>query len=181
VSPRIAALAGALLLVAAGGCGGGDDDEAATGAQETTPTVAATTAEAAETRPEPPEDQSRWAQQVDTACKPWHTKIDAVPPPASATDLERWLGDTLPLVRKQVAAVEAVKPPTAAATAEKAALLVRNLHIVERALTRYRAAIRTGDADAARDALAEAGAAGTEARTIAVAAGVTACGGYSSG
>ena len=86
----------------------------------------------------------------------------------------------MPLVRKQVAAVEAVKPPTAAATAEQAALLLRNLHIVERALTSYRAAL-AGNADAAKDALAEAGAAGIEARTTAVAAGVTACGGYASG
>ena len=180
MSPRIGALAATLLLVAAGGCGGGDDNAAATSPQPAT-TAAAATTEAAETRPEPPVGQSRWAQQVDAACKPWQTKIDAVAPPASAADLERWLSDTLPLVRKQVAAVEAVKPPTAAAAAEQAALLVRNLRIVEGALTRYRAAIRSGDADAARDALAEAGAAGTEARTIALAAGVTACGGYSSG
>ena len=186
MSPRIGVLAAAVLLVAAGGCGGDGDDATATGAQPTTPTMAATTeaattTKAAETRPEPPEDQGRWARQVDAACKPWQAKIDAVAPPASATDLDRWLGAALPLVRKQVAAVEAVKPPTAAATAEQAALLLRNLHIVERALTSYRAALSAGNADAAKDALAEAGAAGIEARTTAVAAGVTACGGYASG
>ena len=183
----IGAFAAALLLVAAGGCGGGDDET--TGATTAPPPVestaeATTTVEettAAETRPEPPEDQGRWAQQVDAACTPWQAKIDAVAPPATATDLERWLGEALPLIRKQVAAVEAVKPPTAAATAEQATVLVSNLRIVERALTHYRAALRTGDADAAKDALAAAGAAGIEARTTALAVGVTECGGYSSG
>ena len=111
VSPRIGALAAAVLLVAAGGCGGGGDD--ATGTTTATapasePTVEATTTD---TRPEPPEDQGRWARQVDAACKPWQSQIDAVAPPSGAADLERWLGETLPLVRKQVAAVEAVKPP----------------------------------------------------------------------
>ena len=189
MSPRIGALAAALLLVAAGGCGGGDDETAGTAGTTTAPPVESTAepttaveeTTAAETRPEPPEDQGRWAQQVDAACKPWQVKIDAVAPPATATDLERWLGEALPLIRKQVAAVEAVKPPTAAAAAEQATLLVSNLRIVERALTHYRAALRSGDADAAKDALAAAGAAGIEARTTALAAGVTECGGYSSG
>jgi len=189
VSLRIAALAATLLLVAAGGCGDGDDEATGTTGTATAPPVEstaepATTAEettSAETRPEPAEDQGRWAQQVDAACKPWQVKIDAVAPPATATDLERWLGEALPLIREQVAAVEAVKPPTAAAAAGQATVLVSNLRIVERALTHYRAALLAGDADAAKDALATAGAAGIEARTTALAAGVTECGGYSSG
>lgn len=185
-------LAATLVLVAAAGCSG-DDDAAETGAQPTTPSASETTAPSTtapsttapagtgKTRPEPPEDQSRWAREVDVACKRWQEQIDAVAPPASPGDLEPWLAETLPLIRKQVAAVEAVKPPTAADNAERAALFIGNLRIVEQALTKYRAALRANNAQAAREALAQAGSAGAEARTAALAAGVTECGGYSGG
>ena len=74
-----------------------------------------------------------------------------------------------------------MKPPTAADNAERAALFIGKLRIVEQALTKYRAALRANNAQATREALAEAGAAGAEARTVALAAGVTECGGYSGG
>ena len=179
MSRRIGALAAAVLLVAAGGCGGGEADDA-TGTTTRPPaesTAAATTA----ARPEPPDDQGRWARQVDAACGPWQGKIDAVAPPADAADLERWLEETLPLVRKQVAAVEAVKPPAKTSEAERAALFVAGLRKVERGLTRYRAALANGDAEAVSQALAEANAAGTETRGYALSLAVTQCGGYSSG
>jgi hypothetical protein len=173
------ALAAALLLAAAGGCGGGDDETTGT----TAPPAAEPTVEAATTdiRPEPPEDQGRWARQVDAACEPWQAKLDAVAPPAGATDLDRWLGETLPLVRRQVAAVEAVKPPAKTSEAERAALFVAGLRKVERGLTRYRAALRDGDPEAVQQALAEANAAGTETRGYALSLAVTQCGGYSGG
>jgi hypothetical protein len=180
VSPRIGALAAALLLAAAGGCGGGDDETTGT----TAPLAAATTVgatTAAETRPEAPEDQGRWARQVDAACEPWQAKLDAVAPPAGATDLDRWLGETLPLVRRQVAAVEAVKPPAKTSEAERATLFVAGLRKVESGLTRYRAALRDGDPEAVQQALAEANAAGTETRGYALSLAVTQCGGYSGG
>jgi hypothetical protein len=180
VSPRIGALAAAFILVAAGGCGGGEGNDAGgtTAQPSAEPTVESTTAD---TRPEPPEDQGRWARQVDAACAPWQAKIDAVAPPAGATDLERWLAETLPLVRKQVAAVAAVKPPAKESEAERATLFIAGLRKVERGLTRYRAALADGDAAAVQQALAEANAAGTETRGYALSLGVTRCGGYSSG
>ncbi len=179
MSPRIGALAAAVILVAAAGCGGGEGDDA-TGT--TTRPPAETTASATtDARPEPPEDQGRWARQVDAACEPWQGRIDAVAPPAGAADLDRWLGQTLPLVRKQVAAVEAVKPPVKKSEAERAALFTAGLRKVERGLTRYRAALSDGDAEAVQQALAEANAAGTETRGYALSLAVTRCGGYSSG
>ena len=89
--------------------------------------------------------------------------------------------ETLPLVRKQLAAVAAVKPPAKKSEAERAALFIAGLRKVERGLTRYRAALRDGDAEAVQQALAEANAAGTETRGYALSLGVTQCGGYSSG
>ncbi len=185
-------IAAALVVAAAGGCAG-DDEEDAAGTTASTP--AATTAQPATTteeqqvttqagdyaRPEPPDDQSRWAGQVDAACEQWQEQIDEVAPPADPADLERWLGETLPLVRKQVAAVEAVRLPGAASEAEPASLFVQNLRRVERALTRYGAALRSENPQGAQQALAEAGAAGAEARSAALALGVTECGGYSTG
>lgn len=181
MSRRICVLAAALVVAAATGCSGdeGDDDAAAT-TPPATPVSPATTA-SDYARPEPAEDQSRWARQVDAACEPWQRKLDAVAPPADAAGLDRWLAETLPLVRKQVAAVEAVKPPAAKEDAQQAELFVEDLRGVERALTRYRAALKAGDAEAARQALTDAGTAGAEARAAALAAGVTECGGYTSG
>jgi hypothetical protein len=184
------ALAATLVVAAASGCGGDEDGAAGTTASTptaTTPQPATTTGRRVTTqeneyaRPEPPDDQTRWSGQVDAACELWQARIDAVAPPADPDGLERWLGEALPLVRKQVAAVEAVRLPAAQSEAEPASRLVQDLRRVERALTRYQAAVRTSDADAAQQALAEAGAAGAEARTSARALGVTQCGGYSTG
>ena len=41
--------------------------------------------------PSPAPNQSRWAGQVDAACKPWQERIDAVPPPTDAASLEDFL------------------------------------------------------------------------------------------
>ena len=178
--PVLSVLAAALVVAAGTGCSS-DDDGASDGASAPTPAAESTPAATTEARPEPPEDQGRWARQVDVACKPWQGRIDAVAPPAGAADLDRWLGQTLPLVRKQVAAVEAVKPPVKTSEAERAALFVAGLRKVERGLTRYRAALSGGDTEAVQQALAEANAAGTETRGYALSLAVTQCGGYSSG
>jgi hypothetical protein len=147
----------------------------ATTAQETTEETDTTG------RPEPPSDQSRWAAQVDDVCKPWQEKIDAVPPPTDVSSLEAWLGDTLPLVRKQVAAVKAVKPPAKAEEARRARLFIGALQKIERALTRYHAAIVANNAQAVQKWLSQANAAGAEARGYAASLDVTQCGGYRGG
>jgi hypothetical protein len=169
----------AALAVAASGCGGDEDEAGATGAAATA--AATTAAELYPTRPATPDDQTRWAGQVDEACAPWQARIDAVPPPVTASGLNRWLRDTLPLVRKQIAAVEAVKPPAKEDEAERAALFLGGLRKIEQALTRYRAAVLKNDPKAIEKALAEANAAGTETRGYALSLDVTRCGGYSTG
>jgi hypothetical protein len=172
----------AALAVAASACGGDEDGAGVTGAATTAATATiATTAAAATTqddyeRPEATDDQSRWARAVDAACAPWQDRIDAVSPPTDAADLDRWLTEALPLIRGQVAAVDGVASPPVRAEA-----FVQELRTVEQALTRYRQALRGGDAEAARRALAEAGTAGQEARDVAVSLGVTECGGYTQG
>ena len=169
----------AATLVVAAGTGCSSDDDSGTDAAGTTTAAAQTTAPTtAATRPEPPEDQSRWAEQVDGACKPWQEQIDAVPPPIDAGGLDPWLAETLPLIRKQVAAVAAVKPPAKQSEAKRAALFVGGMRKLERGLTRYLAAIRAGDDEATRQALAEANAAGAETRGYAVSLDITQCGGY---
>jgi hypothetical protein len=118
---------------------------------------------------------------VDTACKPWQDRIDALAPPADASQLELWLDDLLPLVRKQVAAVTAVKPPAKQSDAKKAALFTGNLTKLERSLTRYRAAISAGNTKAIQQAILDANAAGAAARGYALSLDVTQCGGYEGG
>lgn len=170
----VSVLAAALVVAAGTGCS--SDDESGTDAAGKT-TVPATS----DTRREPPEDQSRWATQVDVACKPCQERVDAVPPPTDASGLERWLAETLPLIRKQVAAVRAVKPPAKQSEAKRAALFVGALRKLERGLTHYLAALRAGDAAAIKQALTEANAAGAESRGYAVSLDITECGGYESG
>ena len=119
--------------------------------------------------------------QVDAACGPWQKRIDAIAPPADAADLDRWLSETLPLVRRQLAAIEAVKLPAKESEAQRASLFVRGLRKLERGLTRFQAAVRANDAAAVQQALAEANAAGAETRGYALSLGVTECGGYSAG
>jgi hypothetical protein len=175
----LSALAASLVLAAGAGCG---DDEPAGGDAAAT-TAAATTAAAAttepETQPEPPADQSRWASDVDAACEPIQRRIDELPPPTDAATLESWVAQALPLVREEVAAVRAVEPPTVEAEARQASRFVAGLERLEGALTRYLAGLRAGDPAATQAALAEANAAGAEARAAATALDVTACGGYS--
>ncbi|MDQ3176376.1 MAG: hypothetical protein M3Q72_02365 [Actinomycetota bacterium] len=169
----------AATLVVAAGTGCSADDDGGTEAASTTTTAAQTIASTTSaSRPEPPEDQSRWAKQVDIACKPWQGRIDAVPPPADASGLEPWLAETVPLVRKLVAAVRAVKPPAKQSEAKRAALFVSAMGKLERGLSRYLAALRAGDAVAIKQAVTEANAAGAASRGYAVPLDITECGGY---
>ena len=101
------------------------------------------------------------------------------PRPCDASGLQRWLDDLLPLVRKQVRAVTAVKPPAKQSEAKKVALFIENMTKLERSLTRYRAAIETGDTEAIQRSLQEANAAGAASRAYALSLDVTECGGYS--
>jgi hypothetical protein len=172
----LSVLAATLVVAASTGCS--SDDEASDTARTTS---AAATTEPVSTRPEPASDQSRWAAQVDDACLPWQQQIDAVAPPTDAASLERFVGSLLPLFRKQVAAVKAVKPPADEDEARKATLFVTALGKLERGLTRYHDALAAGEAAAVQRALEDANAAGAQARAYAVSLGITQCGGYESG
>jgi len=168
----------AATLVVAAGTGCSEDKQA----KSPGTTTGQTTTSQGSTRPKPLPTQSRWAKQVDDVCKPWQERIDAVTPaPTDAASLETWLENTLPLVRKQIAAVKAVKPPVKEDEARKVRLFFESLEKTERALTRYLAAIRKNAPAKVRRALAEAGAAGAAARAYAVSLNITECGGYSSG
>lgn len=170
-------LAGTLAVAVGAGCGGKKQAQApATSSNRTTTTSPGVT------RPKPGPNQSRWAKEVDVTCKPWQKRIDAVSPaPTDTASLRAWLERTLPLVRKQIAAVKAVKPPTKRAEARKVRLFIDAVEKTERALTRYLAAIKANAPAKVRTALADAGASGSAARTYAVSLGITQCGGYASG
>lgn len=182
----LSVLAASLVLAAGAGCG--DDEPSGGGATTTAPaateagpttTAPEQTTESTETQPEAPPDQSAWAAQVDEACEPVQEQIDALPPPTDAASLETWVAQVLPLVREEVAAVKAVKPPVDAEEAREARLFVKSLERLEGALTRYLDGLRTSDTAAVEQALADANAAGAEARAYAVSLDVTRCGGYS--
>lgn len=165
-------LAATLVVAASTACGGDGDDPAA----GTTVSV-----DPSRQRPEPPADQSRWAQEVDDACKEWQDRIDAVAPPEDAESLEAWVADTLPLLRSQIEAVADVTPPVKEEEVRKAELFLEGLSGVEQALTRYLTAIRRGNTQAMEKALADANEAGSRTRAYAISLGVTQCGGYSGG
>ena len=173
---QLSVLAATFVLAAASGCSNDGDDSSAAGstaaAADTTAPATATSPTTTESsvRPVPPADQTRWAKQVDAACEPWQEQIDGLVPPANASELERWLGELLPLVRKQVSAVKAVKPPAKQSEAEKAALFVKNLTKLERGLTQYLAAIKANDMAAIERALVDANSAGAASRNYALVA-----------
>jgi hypothetical protein len=170
----LSVLAAALAVAAGTGCS--RDKQAQPGS------TSGGTTSLGSNRPQPGPNQGRWAKQVDGVCKPWQERIDTVsPPPTNAASLQTWLENTLPLVRKQIAAVKAVKPPVKADEARKVTLFLDSLQKTERALTRYLGAIRANAPAKVRRALAEAGAAGAAARAYAVSLDITQCGGYSSG
>jgi hypothetical protein len=161
----VSALAAALLVAAAAGCG---DKQATTTAAATHPTVLPT--------------RSRWAKQVDVVCKPWQDRIDAIrPAPTSVASLQMWLARALPLVRKQIAAVEKVPPPESTSEARKVTRLLDSLNTTERALTRYLAAVNAKTQAKAQTALTTAAAAGAKARALSLSLDITKCGGYSTG
>jgi hypothetical protein len=147
---------------------------------QATSTASATTTTS--TRPKRLPNQSRWAKQVDAACKPWQKQIDAVTPaPVDVPSLQKWLDRALPLVRKQLAAVKAVEPPANQDEATKVKLFLASLDKAERALTNYVVAIHQHASTKAKNALAAAGTAGSAARADAVSLDITQCGGYASG
>jgi hypothetical protein len=159
------ALAAALLVAAAAGCG---DKQATTTAAATHPTVLPT--------------QNRWAKQVDVVCKPWQDRIDAIrPPPTSVASLQTWLARALPLVRKQIAAVQKVPPPESTREARKVRRLLDSLNTTERALTRYLAAVNAKAQTKAQTALTTAATAGAKARALSLSLDITQCGGYATG
>jgi hypothetical protein len=159
------ALAAALLVAAAAGCG---DKQATTTTAATHPTVLPT--------------QSRWAKQVDVVCKPWQDRIDAIrPPPTSVASLQTWLARALPLVRKQIAAVQKVPPPESTREARKVRRLLDSLNTSERALTRYLAAVNAKAQTKAQTALTTAATAGAKARALSLSLDITQCGGYATG
>jgi hypothetical protein len=160
----LSALAAALLVAAAAGCG---DKLATTTAAATHPMVL---------------PQSRWGKQVDVVCKPWQDRIDAIrPPPTSVASLQTWLARALPLVRKQIAAVEKVPPPESTSEARKVTRLLDSLNTTERALTRYLAAVNAKAQAKAQTALTTAATAGVKARALSLSLDITRCGGYSIG
>jgi hypothetical protein len=169
----------AALVVAASGCGGDGDEDAA----RSSPGVAATrtveteTTETVQTRPEPASTQSKWAGAVDVACEPLQERLDALPQPVDAATLQTWLGQAIPIVRDQIAAVKAVERapgPTGRAQGR----FVASLERLEDALTRYHAGLRQGNVGKVEQAVKDATVAGADARRYATQAGVTQCGGY---
>jgi hypothetical protein len=160
----LSALAAALLVAAAVGCG---DKQATTTAAATHPTLL---------------PQSRWAKQVDVVCKPWQDRIDAIrPPPTSVASLQTWLARALPLVRKQIAAVEKVPPPESTSEARMVTRLLESLNTTERALKRYLAAVDAKAQPKAQTALTTAASAGAKARALSLSLDITQCGGYATG
>ena len=163
-----------LVLGCVTACSGNKQAQATSTASATTTTTSA--------RPKRLPNQSRWAKQVDAACKPWQKQIDAVTPaPIDVPSLQKWLDQALPLVRKQLAAVKAVKLPENEDEATKVRLFLASLEKTERALTTYLAAIHEHAAAKAQKALDDAGASGSAARADAVSLDITQCGGYASG
>ncbi|HEX7311754.1 MAG TPA: hypothetical protein VF232_11285 [Gaiellaceae bacterium] len=161
----LSALAAALLVAAAAGCGG---KQATTTAAATHPTALPT--------------QSPWAKQVDVVCKPWQDRIDAIrPPPTTVASLQKWLARALPVLRKQIAAVEKVPLPESTSEARKVRRLLDSLNTTERALTRYLAAVNAKAQAKAQAALTSAATAGAKARALSLSLDITRCGGYSIG
>src|SRR4029450_12109082 len=126
--------------------------------------------------------QAPWAKQVDVVCKPWQDRIDAIrPPPTSVASLQTWLARALPLVRKQVAAVEKVPPPQSTREARRVTRLLDSLNATERALTRYLAAVKAKAQAKAQTALTTVATVGAKARALSVSLDITQCRGYSTG
>jgi hypothetical protein len=171
----LSVLAATMAVAASTGCSGDDENGGAPGTAAET-----SAADVSATRPVPPPDQSRWAQEVDSACVTTQEQIDAIPAPTDATSLEAWGAQTLPLLHDQIEAVKAVKQSTKEEETRRAALFVESLEGIEQALTRYLDAIRAGDSEAVTAALADANEAGAQARAYALSLDVTRCGGYSS-
>lgn len=176
----LSVVAASLALAASTGCGD-DEPSGGEGTRGAASEPAATTAPETATRPDAPPDQSRWASQVDAACRPVQQQIDALAPPTDAASLETWVEQVLPLARKQVAAVKAVKPSVKEDELRKAKLFIESLQGIERGLTSYLAALRKGNTAAIEEALKEANAAGAQARAYAISLELTECGGYSGG
>jgi hypothetical protein len=115
-------------------------------------------------------------------CKPWQDRIDAIrPPPTSVASLQTWLARALPLVRKQIAAVQKVPPPESTGEARKVTRLLDSLNTTERALTRYLAAVNAKAQTKAQTALTTAATAGARARALSLSLDITQCGGYATG
>jgi hypothetical protein len=170
----LSVLAATLVVAAGTGCSEDKQAEAPTTSTPTTTPVV--------TRPKPGPHQSGWAKAVDDVCKPWQERIDAVSPqPTDTASLQAWLERTLPLVRKQIAAVKAVTPPAKAGEARKVRQFLDSLQKTERALTRYLTAIQANAPAKERRALAEAAASGATTRAYAMSLNITQCGGYASG
>ena len=192
----VAVLAAALVVAAGAGCSDDPTDASGTtgttvtettSTNGTTPTETETETKPEETqpvttsgeRPEPPPDQSRYAAQVDDVCRPYQEQIDDLAAPTDIVTLERYFDRMLPIARKQIAAVKAVKPPTNAEELRRSKLFVASLTSLEQALTRYLAAIRADNAEKVQSTLTEANSAGSAARGYAASLDITACGGYS--
>jgi hypothetical protein len=182
-------LAATLVVAASTGCSEDKSDGAdaagptteSTTTEQSTPATeptttdradTATTATSTATQREP----SRWARQVDAACRPWQAKLNAIKPPSDATELVGSLESTLPLIRKEIAAVKSVKLPAEADEAATARLFVAGLQAIERGLTKYVAALRADNAQAVQSAIVQVNTAGAETRTYAASLQITHCG-----
>jgi hypothetical protein len=176
-------VAAALAAAALSGCmgdGGGEAADPVTEPQAASTSPSTTTSEAGTgtdaQRAQPASAQSRWANQVDKACRRWQEQIEAVEPPSDPAAVAPALAQTLPLIRKEIAAVKSVREPETRDEARTARLFVRSLERLERALKKYLRAVRGNDDTAVAASLVEIDAAGTQARTYALVLELTHCG-----
>lgn len=121
---------------------------------------------------EPSADEFR--QQADTICAEFEAKLDAVEPPASADDIERFVNEAVPIIEDGTNELNALDPPE-----EFEDEWTRVVEINEENLETVRgvqAAYEDGDLQEAQRLIQEAGRNEEEADRLAREIGLTKCG-----
>jgi hypothetical protein len=118
--------------------------------------------------------EEEFRQQADAICADFEGRLDALEPPASADDLQRFVQEAIPIIEEGNAQLKALSPPEEFEARWNRAMEINDANLAT--VRELRDAIEEGDTARAQELFQEVGSEEEEANRIARELGLENCG-----